>query len=225
MAKILLVEDDALIADSVVDALTAGGYTLEAVDNGNEGFDRLRLYHYDLAILDWNLPGLSGPEVLKKLRAAGTTTPVLMLTARREEAEKIEGLDSGADDYLTKPFSIKELSARIRALLRRPAQSFQNELKLGDLVIDPTACKAHRGGKEIDLLPKESAVLEFLIRHPNQLFDADQLLNYVWSSESDSSPEAVRQCIARLRKKLEVPGRKSPIVTLKGAGYRIEEVN
>lgn len=222
MAKILLVEDDALIGESVVDGLQASGHAVEWVKDGNEGADRLRLYHYDVAILDWNLPMRTGVEVCREHRDRGGTVPIIMLTARNQESEKITGLDSGADDYLTKPFSLPELVARIRALLRRQPTSFKDSLQLGDLTLDPGSSKAVRAGKEIDLLPKEMLVLEFLMRHPNQVFGTQDLLNYVWKSESDSSEDAVRQCIARLRKKLEIEGLPSPIVTIKGLGYRIE---
>jgi two-component system, OmpR family, manganese sensing response regulator len=209
MAKILLCEDDRLIGQSVVDGLQGLGHTVEWVQDGKEGADRLRLYQYDLAILDWNMPEMTGVEVCRQYREQGGVLPILMLTARDKDVEKVEGLDAGADDYLTKPFSLVELAARIRAILRRQPETLKTSLSLG----------------EIDLLPKEMALLEFLIRHPNQLFDVNDLLNHVWSSESDSTEDAVRQCVARLRRKLEVEGKKSPIVTVKGLGYRLEEVN
>jgi DNA-binding response OmpR family regulator len=225
MAKILLCEDDRLIGQSVVDGLQGLGHTVEWVQDGKEGADRLRLYQYDLAILDWNMPEMTGVEVCRQYREQGGVLPILMLTARDKDVEKVEGLDAGADDYLTKPFSLVELAARIRAILRRQPETLKTSLSLGELSVDPGSCKARRGSKEIDLLPKEMALLEFLIRHPNQLFDVNDLLNHVWSSESDSTEDAVRQCVARLRRKLEVEGKKSPIVTVKGLGYRLEEVN
>lgn len=225
MPKILLAEDDALIGQSIVDGLQGTGHTVEWVQNGREGADRLRLYNYDLAILDWNMPEMTGIEVCKQYRANGGAIPIIMLTARSKDDQKVEGLDAGADDYLTKPFSLVELAARIRALLRRPTDSFKTALMLGDVSINPAACKATRAGQEIDLLPKEMALLEFLIRHPNQVFGVNDLLNYVWSSESESTEDAVRQCVARLRKKLDIDGLRSPIVTVKGLGYRIEDVS
>jgi two-component system OmpR family response regulator len=224
MAKILICEDDVLVGKSVLDGLQAGGHTVEWVQDGKEGAERLRLYQYDLAILDWNMPEKTGVEVCKQYRANGGSTPIIMLTARDKDLEKVEGLDAGADDYLTKPFSLIELTARIRALLRRPAATFRSALTLGDLSVDPARGKATRAGNEIDLLPKEMALLEFLMRHPQQAFNVNDLLNHVWSSESDSTEDAVRQCVTRLRKKLEIKGRRSPIVTVKGLGYRVEDV-
>ena len=222
MAKILIVEDDPCVAEAIMDSLEDSPHTLEWVPDGREGLERLKIYQYDLAVLDWSLPLLTGPEICRSFRIAGGKIPILMLTGHSAEEAKVEGLDAGADDYLTKPFSMKELQARVRALLRRPAQTLGTQLVVGDLLADPATCKVTRAGKQIDLLPKEMAVLEYLMRHQGQTFSVVDLLNGVWSSESDSSQDAVRKCIERLRKKLEINGKESPIKTVKGLGYRVE---
>jgi DNA-binding response OmpR family regulator len=195
---------------------------VEWVKNGAEAAERLRLYQYDVAILDWNMPGATGVEVCKQYRANGGAVPIIMLTAREKDHEKVTGLDAGADDYVTKPFSVAELQARIRSALRRQSNVTQNLLEVGDLALDLASGKVMRAGRAIELLPKELALLEFFMRHPGQLFDVHDLLNRVWSSESDASEDAARQGVSRLRKKLDVDGRKAPIATVKGLGYRLE---
>jgi len=222
MAKVLLVEDDHLVAEAVKDCLTLSNHVFDWAKDGQEGIDRLLLYDYDLAILDWNLPRLDGIDVCKRYRARGGTVPVLMLTGRSAEFEKVQGLDSGADDYLTKPFSLAELSARVRALLRRPRTTLSETIEWGSLVIDLRNCRVTRGGAVVELVPKEMALLEFLLRNRNQSFTVTDLLDRVWSSESDSTEDAVRQCITRLRKKIDVDGQPSLITTVRGVGYRIE---
>jgi DNA-binding response OmpR family regulator len=222
MAKILLAEDDPLIAESVVDALQAAGHTMEWVKDGGECAERLRVYQYDLAILDWNMPVSTGVDVCRAYRANGGNLPIIMLTGRDQDFEKVQGLDAGADDYLTKPFSLVELTARIRAVLRRQTQTTQNVLTVADLALDTATRKVTRSGRSIDLFAKEFALLEFFMRHPDQVFDVNDLLDRVWSSESDASEDAVRQGVSRLRKKLEIDGRKAPITTVVGLGYRLE---
>lgn len=224
MAKILVAEDDRIIGESIVDGLRSAGHTIDWVRNGSECADRLRLYHYDAAVVDWNMPGQSGVDVCRAYRESGGNAPLLLLTARDKESEKVEGLDSGADDYLTKPFSVAELNARIRALLRRNPQTSNNVLQVGDLIVDVAQARVTRAGMEVELLHKEFALLEFLMRRPNQVFSVHDLLNMVWSSESESGSDAVRQAVVRLRKKLDIPGRRCPITTVKGLGYKVEDV-
>ncbi|MBA3855782.1 MAG: DNA-binding response regulator [Cyanobacteria bacterium PR.3.49] len=223
MAKILLIEDDLQLASSVKEQLESALHTVEHVVDGREGLDRLRLYSYDVAVLDWTLPDISGLDVLKGYRDAGGTTPVLMLTGRTEIDNRVEGLTSGADDYLTKPFDFRELASRLQALLRRPANYCQNNLNIGDLEIDIAAKIVRRQGVKMKLLPKEFAVLEFLLRRADHCFDTDALLTHVWNSESDASEAAVWQTIKRLRNKLDVEGEESIIVNVKGMGYKIEK--
>jgi DNA-binding response OmpR family regulator len=222
MAKILFVEDDPFITDVVVDWLNSERYLVEHVDSGQEALSRLRFYSYDAVILDWHLPDVSGLEVLKHFRVSGGTTPVLMLTGKREIDDKTRGLDAGADDYLTKPFHVKELSARLRALLRRPAAMFGETLSARDIVLDPKTRRVTSNGEELDLLPREFALLEFFMRHPNEVFSADALLNRLWETDSDASPGTIRINITRLRSKIDKEGSPSMITTVYGVGYRFD---
>lgn len=222
MAKILLVEDEPDLSELVGEWLKAEHHVVEIVANGEDAVDRLRFYKYDIVILDWMLPQKSGIEVCKQYRSTGGTTPILLLTAKKHVDEKEAGLDAGADDYLTKPFEMKELSARIRALLRRPQAFSGSKLQVGDLSLEPNTFKVMRGQDEINLLPKEFALLEFLMRHPNQVFSAEALLDRVWSSDSEASPETIRTYIKRLRKKIDVDGQASILSTVHGVGYKLD---
>jgi len=223
MAKILLVEDDPGVVEVVVDALELNNHVVEHVDDGQEAIERLKLYDYDLVVLDWDLPSKSGIEVLRSHRQFGGTLPVLMLTGKDAVANKIEGLDSGADDYLPKPFDMAELMARVRTLLRRPSSHLPDRMEMRGITIDFKTCAVEKDGKEISLLAKEYAVLAFFMRHPGEIFNVDQLLNKVWTSESDSGEDAVRQTISRLRNKIDTDGQPSVISTVKGLGYRLEK--
>lgn len=223
MAKILLVEDDLAVADAVADALESESNVVEHVTCGLEGAQRLKLYQYDMAILDWDLPKKTGVDICSEYRNHGGTIPVLMLTGKTSIEDRVTGLDAGADDYLPKPFSLKELSARVRALLRRPEPMVSEVVAVGDLKVDLKTHKVMRGGQEINLLAKEISLLEFLLRHRGQVFNVDDLLNKVWHSESDSTEDAVRQCVTRLRKKIDGDSETSLIVTVKGLGYKIAE--
>lgn len=220
MAKILIVEDDKDLAMIVSDSLSAS-HVVDMVHVGDEGRDRLLFYEYDMAILDWELPKMSGVEILKAVRQSGKNIPVLMLTGKDSVAEKELGLDTGADDYLTKPFEMKELQARVRALLRRQQAFLGTQLSCGNIVLDPALHKVTRNGEELKLLPKELALLEFFMRHPGQVFTADAVLNRVWSSESEASPESFRTCLKRLRQKIDVSD-DSIIEYVHGLGYRIK---
>lgn len=221
MAKILLVEDDRDVCSMIADALSAESHTVEAVNTGSEGRERVISFNYDLVILDWELPQASGVEILKEMRARGLATAVLMLTGKSATNDKELGLDSGADDYLTKPFSMKELQARIRALLRRPQGYTGVSLNAGALSLDPVMHKVFRDGAEIKLLPKELALLEFFMRHKGQVFTAEAVLNRVWSSESEATPESFRTCLKRLRQKIDLDGKESIIEYVHGLGYRM----
>jgi DNA-binding response OmpR family regulator len=220
--KILLVEDEPDFSIIIGEWLRNEHHVVEVVETGEEAVDRLKFYKYDIVILDWMLPGLSGLEVCKNYRAGGGTTPILLLTAKKHVDEKEQGLDAGADDYLTKPFEMKELSARIRALLRRPSAFSGSVLQVGSLSLEPTTFKVTRSGEEIPLLPKEFALLEFMMRHPNQVFSAEALLDRVWSSDSEASPETIRTYIKRLRKKIDLEGQQSILSTVHGVGYKLE---
>ena len=225
MTKVLVVEDDQAVAEAILDSLEQLNLTVELVENGIEGGERLTIYYYDLVILDLDLPGKTGMEICREYRAGGGLIPVLMLTASSAKSSIVNGLQSGADDYLTKPFAIEELNARVAALLRRPRAQVPDVITLGNLVFDQTNQKVTKAGCQINLLPKELALLQFFMRHPNQTFSVADLLNRVWSSESDSSDEAVWQSIARLRRKIDDQQGESLIVTVKGMGYKISVPN
>jgi len=220
MAKILLVEDEPDFSVLISHLLASEHHTVELADNGEAALELLGVYHFDCLILDWNLPGISGLEVCQKFRANKGVTPILMLTARQHVDDKSAGLDSGADDYLTKPFELKELSSRVRALLRRPT-SFQGaNLQVGLFEMDVNNFRLTRQGEEVTLLPKEFALLEFFMRHPNQVFSPETLIDRVWASDHEASPETIRTYIKRLRKKLDQTGKPSTLSTIHGVGYK-----
>jgi DNA-binding response OmpR family regulator len=222
MPKVLVVEDDEFVSGLISDCLKLDHYDVEVVDTGKEASDRLRLYSYDLIILDIQLPEESGIDVCHKYRQAGGNTPIIMLTGRRTIDDKEAGLNAGADDYLTKPFNARELVARVRAVLRRPPMVQASKLKVQDLELDPVSHEVTLDGKKLDLKPKEFSLLEFFMRNPNQVFSNNDILNRVWVSESDSSPQAVRTCMQRLRDKIDREGKPSIITTVYGLGYKLE---
>ena len=223
MAKILIVEDDAVLCETLTDWLTYQHYVVEVVKNGRTGLEALLIQKYDAVVLDWQLPELSGPEVCQQFRSKGGVTPILMLTGKSNIKDKTAGLDAGADDYLTKPFEMEELSARLRALLRRPIMSVTgNVLKINDLELDATKHSVSKCGVEVSLLPKEFSLLEFLMRHPDELFSGEALIERVWRSEEYVTSDAIRSTLMRLRKKLAVPEGPPQIVTLHGLGYKLK---
>lgn len=218
MAKILIVEDNVPMGRTIRDWLIADGHTSELVHTGEEAGARIKLYSYDLLVFDLSLPDCDGLELLGKFRSTGGSTPVLILTGRNDPAT---GLDAGADDYLRKPFDPRELSARVRALLRRPQEAPQPVLKNGALELDIEKGILLKAGEKVQLLPKELALMELFMRHPERLFSADEIMNRVWSSESETSPEAIRVHINRLRSKIDIDGKPSHIVTVRGLGYKL----
>lgn len=223
MAKILIVEDDLALCTVVRDWLVHENHTVETVHTGADAEEFLRSYQYDCIVLDWGLPDKPGLAVCQKFRASGGKTPIIMLTGKKEIEDKEAGLDSGADDYLTKPFDVKELSARLRALLRRPAALTENILRFGDLQLDPSSFSVTRGGAEIKLFRKEFALLEFLMRHPSKVFSPEALLNHVWQSEAGVGPETVRTSVKRLRQSIDKDGEESMIENVRGVGYRLRQ--
>jgi DNA-binding response OmpR family regulator len=221
MVKILLVEDNADIANMVRTFLLFEHHTVETIADGLEAHSLLKSFAYDLIILDWQLPGMSGIDICKEYRSARGKTPVLMLTGKDSINDKILGLDSGADDYLTKPFDLRELGGRIRALLRRPTEVLpSNCLTAGNLSLDPAKHLAMRDGEPVALVPREFQLFEFLMRHQNQVFTAEALLNRVWPSESAATEEALRIAMKRLRKKID-PDSKL-LRNVHGVGYILE---
>lgn len=221
MAKLLVVEDDPKLSDQLRQFLMEMKHEVETVNDGSEAADRLKFYHYDLVVLDWNLPGKDGVDVCREYREHGGATPIIMLTGMDQLRQKEAGLDAGADDYLTKPFEPRELGARVRALLRRPAQIVGQKLSAGTLVLDTHNHTVTKDGAAIQLLPKEFALLEFFMRHTDQVFSQEALLERVWNSESESTISTVYSYIKTLRKKLGEDGQM--IRTVHGLGYRFSE--
>ncbi len=219
MAKILLIEDDEQLSDIVRTALLFEHHTVDAVVNGAEGYGFLCMNPYDLVVLDWGLPEMNGIDICRGYRAKGGIAPILMLTGKGNISEKESGFDAGADDYLTKPFHMKELLARVRALLRRPASLVETVLKAGNLSLDPKKHRAFLNGESLSLVPKEFSLLEFFMRHPGQVFTPESLLEHVWPTDSDSTSLAVRTTMKRLRKKIDPDGKL--LKTEHGIGYML----
>ncbi len=222
MAKILIVEDNSELMDNVRDWLTQEQYVVDCCTDGVEALAYLGTYEYDAIVLDWTLPKMSGIEVCKQYRSQGGSTPIIMLTGRRTLDDKEIGLDAGADDYLTKPFEVRELSARIRALLRRAPKVAGDVLKAGNLALDKETHKVTKNGQEVHLMPKEFAILELMMTYPSKIFSAESLIERVWSSSSDASPEIVRKYINRLRAQVDTEGAPSVIRTVHGVGYALD---
>lgn len=213
--RILVVEDEHRIAEAIRKGLEQERYAVDLAYTGTDGYDLAASEEYDLIILDLMLPGMDGLEVCKKLREDDIHTPVLVLTAKTQVRDKVVGLDSGADDYLAKPFAFEELLARIRALLRRPQKGLSNTLNVGELTLDTTSYEVKNGKKSITLSSKEFSLLEYMMRHPKQILSKEQIINHVWDYESDILPNTVEVYVKKLRTK------GIPIVTMRGFGYRL----
>jgi DNA-binding response OmpR family regulator len=222
MPKILVVEDTVSLMDLIQGWLEAEHYVVETVDNGVEAMNRMRFYTYDVIVIDWGLPGMTGIEICKALRAAGNTVPVLMLTAKKSIDDKEVGFESGVDDYLTKPFEMRELSARIKALLRRPRQVHRSVLNVGGLMLEPDTHKVTMDGQNVQLLPKEFTLLEFFMRNPGQVFSLEAILDRLWSADQEASAESVRKHVTRLRAKITGPDGQSILKNVHGVGYKLE---
>jgi DNA-binding response OmpR family regulator len=219
--KLLLVEDDAKLSAALRRGLEAEGYAVEVATDGDDGLWRATEGAFDLIVLDILLPGRNGYRVCADLRAAGLWTPILMLTAKDGELDEAEALDTGADDFLTKPFSYTVLVARVRALLRRAAERTVAPAAVGDLRIDPARRRAWRGEVEIALTAREFDVLELLVRRAGQVLSKDRILDAVWESDFEGDPNIVEVYVRRLRRKVDEPFGRRSIETLRGAGYRI----
>ena len=219
--KLLLVDDDAKLAASVRRGLTAEGFTVEVAADGIEGLWQASEGTYDLIVLDILLPGRNGYEVCRELRRAENWTPILMLTAKDGSLDEAEALDTGADDYLTKPFSFAVLVAHIRALLRRTRGSSPAPVSVGDLRLDPVRRRVWRGTTEVSLTAREFEVLEFLVRRRGQVLSKQAILDGVWDIGFDGDPNIVEVYVRRLRRKLDEPFGRTTIDTLRGAGYRV----
>lgn len=222
MAKILVVEDDEALRLALEGWLVGQNHTVEFASTGQQGLELMTYYQFDVIVLDWNLPDVSGLQVCQTYRSQSGKVPIIMLTAKSHINEKKTGLDAGADDYLTKPFHLEELTARIRALLRRAVELRPAVLQARDITLDPASGKVTKGGAEIHLLPREFALLEFFLRHPGRAFDAEALIARVWKSDSDITTEAIRPYIRRLRSKIDSPNEDSLIQTVLGKGYMLK---
>ena len=225
-ASILIVEDEEALTLLLRYNLEADGYEVDTVARGDEADLLLKEKTPDLVILDWMLPGLSGIELCRRLRARPETKqlPIIMLTARGEESERVRGLATGADDYIVKPFSVPELSARVRALLRRALpERVADVLAFGDLEVDREKKRVSRGGRAIDLGPTEYRLLEFLMERPGRVFSREQLLDGVWGSDIYIDERTVDVHVGRLRKALNRGQDTDPIRTVRGAGYALDD--
>lgn len=222
--RVLIIEDEHKIANSIKKGLEQEKYVADAVFEGQEGLDIAMVEEYDLIILDRMLPGIEGVEIARTLRKNHIHTPILMLTAKGQLDDKVEGLDAGADDYLTKPFAFTELLARVRALSRRPKKTVDDMLKVGGLTLDTKSFDVRRQGKSIQLSQREFALLEYLMRHPNRVITKDQIIRHVWEYDSDVLPNSVEVYIKHLRNKIDKPFKTELIHTVRGFGYKIGEM-
>lgn len=223
MKKILLVEDESKIANAVARGLKYEGFEVSIASDGEEALILGKDEEFDCIVLDRMLPLKEGVEVCKELRESNIKTPIIMLTAKSGVNDKIEGLDAGADDYLAKPFSLDELLARIRALLRRPNVILNEEIKVGDLVLNTTTFEAKRNGKTIILSKKEYDLLEYLMRNSNKTISKEKIINHVWDFDSDILPNTVEVYMGYLRNKIDKPFKdKKMLQTVRGFGYKIE---
>lgn len=221
--KILVIEDEHKIANSIKKGLEQENFAVDVTYNGTVGFDLASSETYDVIILDRLLPGIDGIEICKKLRQNNIHVPILILTAKGQVSDKVEGLNAGADDYLTKPFAFEELLARIRALSRRPKLSTSAVLKARDLKMDTLNFDVERDGKKIHLSSKEFSLLDYLIRHKGKIITKEQIINHVWDYDSNILPNTVEAYIKLLRSKIDKPFRSKPLIyTVRGFGYKIE---
>lgn len=224
--RILVVEDEEPLSLLLRYNLESEGYDVESANRGDDAELMLKEHLPDLVLLDWMLPGLSGIELCRRLRqrTETKTLPIILLTARGEEEERVRGLATGADDYVVKPFSVPELLARVGALLRRVSPNrVSSALEAGDLQLDRSTHRVHRAGREIHLGPTEFRLLEFLMERPGRVFSRAQLLDHVWGMESEIDERTVDVHVGRLRKAISKPRERDPVRTIRGAGYSFDE--
>ena len=221
--RVLLIEDDVTIARLLKEGLEDESYAVDVAHDGGEGYQTAAADEYDVIILDIMLPEMNGYEVCRALRNDGNKTPILMLTARDAERDIVEGLDTGADDYLAKPFSFDVLLARIRALLRRPNEKLEEIIQVGDLKLDPSSKRVTRASQEISLTAKEYGVLEYLMRNKGKVLSKEQIISHVWDFDADVLPNNVELFIMFLRRKIDKPFKSKLIYTVSGFGYKLEE--
>ncbi|MGF1601123.1 MAG: response regulator transcription factor [Thermosynechococcaceae cyanobacterium] len=222
--KLLVVEDDERIAEALAEDLTEQNYAVEVAHDGEAGWGLLQAFTYDLVLLDVMLPKMDGIELCRRLRSDGQSMPVLMLTARDEVTDKVLGLDAGADDYVLKPCALEELSARIRALLRRGSTTTPPILEWSDLLLDPNACEVTYCGRALNLTPKEYSLLELFLRNQRRVFSRAQILEHLWAFEVLPEEDTVKAHIKGLRHKLKSVDAPSDLIeTVYGFGYRLKQ--
>ena len=221
--RVLVVEDEARMARLLKRGLEEEGHAVDVAGDGPEGLWLATENSYGAVVLDVMLPGFDGFELCRKLRAAGVWTPVLMLTARDAVGDRVRGLDAGADDSLVKPFSLLELAARLRALVRRDDRARPAVLAEGDLKLDPASKRAWRGGAELQLSPKEFALLELFLRHPGMVLTRSQILEAAWDFAYDGTSNVVDQYVTYLRRKIDTPFGRHDLETVRGMGYRLRQ--
>ncbi|HEX2892560.1 MAG TPA: response regulator transcription factor [Marmoricola sp.] len=219
--RILVVEDEKRLAASLRTGLEAEGFAVDTAYDGQEGLWYAREHEYDAILLDIMLPGLNGYKVCETLRDEENWTPILMLTAKDGEWDQVEALDTGADDYVTKPFSFQVLLARLRSLIRRGASERPANLVVGDLELDPAAHRVTRGGTEINLTSREMSLLEYLMRRRGEVVTKSDILGHVWDYAFEGDPNIVEVYVGRLRRKVDRPFGREDIETLRGSGYRL----
>lgn len=219
--RILVVEDNHRLSDSLKMNLVHEGYSVDVAYDGQEGQDLAELTPYDLIILDILLPKKDGLEVCRELRRRRIHTPILLLTARDSIDDRVQGLDCGADDYLVKPFAMRELLARLRALQRRPLPYTSGQLETGDLLLDPVTHRVEREGRPIDLTPREFALLEYLMHHPNQVITREMIEQHIWNDELEYESNVIDVYVRRLRRKIDDPFATRLLTTIRGVGYRL----
>ncbi len=220
--RILVVEDEVAMAQSLRAGLMAEGFAVDVAGDGEEGLWYASEVDYDAIILDLMLPRVNGYKVCAQLRERDDWTPILMLTAKDGHLDEAEGLDTGADDYLTKPFNFVVLLARLRSLLRRRGSARPATLEAGDLTLDPATHEVHRDGTLIDVTPREFSILEYLLSHVGEAVTKQTLLEHVWDFDFDGGPNIVEVYVGSLRKKIDVPFGRQSIVTVRGAGYKLD---
>jgi DNA-binding response OmpR family regulator len=220
--RVLLIEDDRRLAASVQRGLGESGLAVDMVHDGDEGLAAVLSTPYDVIVLDVMLPGKDGFALSRELRQRKVSTPVLMLTARDAVDDRVRGLEAGADDYMVKPFAIRELIARIRALARRHLPGRTSVLKSGSIVLDTAAHTLRVAGRQVELTAKEFAILDFFMHHPGRLLSRTQIIEHVWDYDFEGGHNLVEVYMGRLRRKLMAAGAGDPFVTVRGAGYRLE---
>lgn len=223
--RILVVEDEHRIANMLKKGLEQERFAVDLAYDGNDGFDLASTENYDLIVLDLMLPGMDGLTICKNLRNKSLHTPILMLTAKGQTKDKVDGLDTGADDYVTKPFAFEELLARIRALIRRPKSTLNNQLSVADLVLNTNNFEVKRANSILNLSSKEFSLLEYLLRHKNKIVPKQEIISHVWDYNADILENTVEVYIRNLRNKIDLPFKnKKPLIhTVRGFGYKITD--